>query len=163
MRLYVDNQSNVYSFILTMVYDVEIAHDLLQETAVFMWERFDSYQSGTSFSNWAVTIARYKVLEYFRQKKRNHPLLTEEQLNYICETTTKQYDQKAEKIEILQKCIDRLSDDDRILLSKRYKDGMYIKQIALSLGRPVQGLYKTMARICYFLQLCTKESMRSLE
>lgn len=162
VRLYVDNQSTVYSFILTMVYDVEIAHDLLQETAVFMWERFDSYQPDTNFSNWAVTIARYKVLEYFKQKKRNHPLLTEEQLDYICETT-KQRSHKVDKIEILQKCIDRLSDKDRILLSKRYKDGMPIKQIALSLGRSVHGVYKTMARICYALQRCVQISMKSLE
>lgn len=162
VRLYVENQAIVYSFILTLVYDVDIANDLLQETAVFMWQRFDSFKPGTSFADWGVTIARYKVLEYFREKKRSHPLLSSEQLEYICEIT-QQHVQEPETTKILQKCLKQLNDKDRDLLLKRYKDGMSVKKIAISLGRPVQGLYKTMGRIFYTLQRCVRISMRSLE
>lgn len=162
VRLYVENQAAVYSFILTLVYDVDVANDLLQETAVFMWERFDSFTVGTSFADWGVTIARYKVLEYFREKKRSHPLLSTDQLEYICEVT-KQHTHESETTKILQKCLKQLNEKDRALLLKRYKDGMSVKKIALSLDRPVQGLYKTMGRIFYTLQRCVRMSMRSVE
>lgn len=162
VRLYVENQTTIYSFILTMVYDVEAANDLLQETAVFMWERFGSFEIGTSFADWGVTIARYKVLEYFREKKRHHPLLTSDQLETICERT-RRHSREAEITKVLQKCLNRLNEEDRKLLLKRYKEGMSIKQIALTIGRPVQGLYKTMGRIFYSLQRCVKLSTKSLE
>jgi RNA polymerase sigma-70 factor (ECF subfamily) len=162
VRLYVENQTTIYSFILTLVYDVEAANDLLQDTAVFLWERFDEFKPGSNFANWAVTIARYKVLEHFREKKRRHPLLSDDQLASVCELT-KRHVGEADATKILQKCLNRLKDDDRDLLLKRYQDGMTIKQIARTINRPVQGLYKTMGRIFYNLQRCVKISMNSLE
>lgn len=162
VRLYIENQATIYSFILTLVYDVDVASDLLQETAVFMWERFDSFQPGSRFADWGVSIARYKVLEYFREKKRCHPLLSPEQLEHICEFTQKNI-QKADRTNVLQHCLKQLNDNDRSLLLRRYRDGMSVKNIAISLGRPVQGLYKTMGRIFYTLQRCVRISMRSVE
>ena len=162
VRLYIENQAIIYSFILTLVYDVDTANDLLQETAVFMWQRFDSFKPATNFADWGVTIARYKVLEYFREKKRCHPLLSSQQLEHIC-NVTEQHVHKSEATKVLQKCLNQLADKDRTLLLRRYQDGMSVKKIALSLGRPIQGLYKTMGRIFYTLQNCVKISMKSLE
>ena len=46
------------------------ADDIMQETTIVMYEKFDSFEKGSDFLSWANTIAKYKTLEFLKKRKR---------------------------------------------------------------------------------------------
>jgi RNA polymerase sigma-70 factor (ECF subfamily) len=54
----------------------------------------------------------------------------------------------------MESCLDKLLPNQRNLLKQVYNGKTTIKQIAQSLGRPIAGTYKTLARIREILHEC---------
>ncbi|MBI9017508.1 MAG: RNA polymerase subunit sigma-70, partial [Phycisphaerae bacterium] len=57
MRLFLDHQKKIYSFILMMSPNWCDADELMQETSAVMWQRFDTFEVGTNFVAWGIKIA----------------------------------------------------------------------------------------------------------
>ncbi|MHC4927394.1 MAG: hypothetical protein ACYTER_08725, partial [Planctomycetota bacterium] len=62
--------------------------------------------------------------------------------------------------EIVQDCITKLADRDADLIRQRYEKGMKTVEIAEMNNRPLQGLYKTMARIHRNLRECISRGLK---
>ena len=41
----------------------------MQEAVEVMWSKFDQFEPGTDFISWALRIARYRVLNYYKKKR----------------------------------------------------------------------------------------------
>ena len=65
IRLFLQNERRIYAFIVSLLPDLTDAEDVLQETSVVLWEKFDQFQPGTNFVSWACKIAHFKVLKHF--------------------------------------------------------------------------------------------------
>lgn len=163
LKLFVDNQKTVYSYIFAMVYDADTADDILQDTVTLMWERFDSYQEGTNFGAWGLTIARYKVLEYFRKNRHNYTSISDDLLEKISQVTQRRLETIDERISVLRSCIQKLNARDRRLLEIRYEREMKVKEIAKKINRPIQGLYQAMSRIHHVLLRCIESTLKQWE
>jgi len=64
MGLLVSNQRCIWAFILSLIPSKVDAEDVLQETLLEMWRKFDTFEIGTDFVAWGVTVAKYKVFEF---------------------------------------------------------------------------------------------------
>jgi RNA polymerase sigma factor (sigma-70 family) len=52
----------------------DLVEDIVAETIVVIWEKFDTYNPGSSkFLTWAIGIARFKILEALRKAKKHQP------------------------------------------------------------------------------------------
>lgn len=61
----------IYSVILKMTRDEDLAQDLLQETFISIWNKSDQYNPEKGrFYSWAYRIARHKVLNYLRSSNK---------------------------------------------------------------------------------------------
>jgi len=67
LALLVPNQMRIQAFILTLVPNVADAEDIYQETVYVMWDKISTFEIGTDFVAWAVTIAKFKILELLRR------------------------------------------------------------------------------------------------
>ena len=65
------NYPRIKSFIFCRVPNQVDSEDIMQEATALMWEKFDQFEPGTNFLAWALTIARFKILSYRRDKSRN--------------------------------------------------------------------------------------------
>ena len=54
--------------------------EVLQRTAISIWERFDQYDSERSFLSWASLLAHYEVLNYRKEFARRRLIFAEELL-----------------------------------------------------------------------------------
>ncbi len=65
-----DNYSGaLYGVLIRMVYEEEVAQDLLQETFVKIWKSYSSYNSGRGrLYTWMVNIARNLAIDHKRSK-----------------------------------------------------------------------------------------------
>src|ERR1700733_14596654 len=78
VKLFLQHQPRIFSFIVSLVPNRDDAEDLLQETGLTLHHRFHEYEAGTNFLAWACQIAYYKVLD-FRKRSSRHALLYDTQ------------------------------------------------------------------------------------
>ncbi|MFI4862317.1 MAG: sigma-70 family RNA polymerase sigma factor [Phycisphaerales bacterium JB063] len=162
LSLLMTHQRRVHAFILSMVPNRNDADDLLQETIVVMWRKFDSFEVGTDFVAWSMSIARYEVLQFRQKFARSKLVFSESLLESLAEasmTSAAKFDERHDALEL---CLHKLTDQDRELISLRYRDGLSIRAVAQRVGRPTAGMYKAMARIHTALSLCVRRAIGGL-
>ncbi|AQT68479.1 Sigma-K factor [Anaerohalosphaera lusitana] len=155
-KLFMANQKRIYSYILMLVPNCNDADEIMQEASAVMWQKFDEFEQGTNFGAWAVSIARFEVLNYTRKRKNSHVLFTGDMLDLFAGRAETVSGESDERMKAVQKCLEKLSKKDRRLLQMHYEGGLTIKGIAQSLDRSVQGMYKVMNRIHNSLIKCVR-------
>lgn len=155
---YVQNQKRIYGYILSVVANWSDADDIMQETTTLMWQKFNEFQVGTSFSGWGIQIAKYKILE-FRRSNPRRPDLSEQVLTALAERAETYYSDTDAPMKALEQCIKKLKAEDHALIQMRYAENTTIKTMAIHLGRSIQGLYKVMSRIHANLVICVRRSL----
>jgi len=68
-----------------------------------------------------------------------------------------------DRLEALQHCVGKLRPDQLELMRNRYENGRSIHQIAESIGKSTNAIYKTLARIHYALKNCVQNTLRAWE
>ncbi len=162
-RLYMTNQKNLYSFILARTGNCDVTDDIIQETIAVMWEKFDQFDIGTNFTAWGIGIARRQVLKYYNQLDNKVLRFNDKVLEILDELSVQRESKITDHLEILRKCLGKLSDNNRHLLQLKYDQDLNIKSIAKCVGRPVQGMYKAMSRIHNALLHCVKRGINQQE
>ena len=161
VRLLTENYYQIHSFILSMVLNKTEAEDILQNTFVYMWEHFGDYRPGTSFLSWAVTIAKFQVLTYWKTKTRSKAHFSETALDLIAIENVRLSTQMDEQYEALQKCLKKLPEKELDFLKKRYMQGSSVKKIADDLGVSLNVVYKRLSKIKGILLDCVRQIITS--
>ena len=158
--LLLKHHRRIYGFILALVPNLSDADDLMQETAFVMCRRFHEFEPGSNFIAWAITIARNQIVS-FRKKQRSHSKMkfAEDVMDELADLTAEKISDIDKRVHALEECLNKLQDGDRKLIEKRYEKGVKVRQIAQEIGRPEQGLYKSMARIHNSLRMCVERTL----
>ena len=158
-RYYSESQSEVYTYILTLVPSAAEADDIFQETSSVMWRKFEQFKQGTNFTAWGCRIAYYVIVEH-RRKKFNSPIrYSSETLKLLAESYTKYQKDKRSRIDQLLDCLQNLSDNERFLVQLRYNQALPIKSIAEKVGKSINMIYKSLAKVHYFLLECIQRNL----
>ena len=78
-------QSNLYSYICSLIVDTSGAFDVLQETNVVLWDKADEYDPGRPFRPWAYQIAYLQVLAYRKRCVRSRLVFDESLVSEMAE------------------------------------------------------------------------------
>ncbi|MBN2134079.1 MAG: sigma-70 family RNA polymerase sigma factor [Sedimentisphaerales bacterium] len=162
LQLLARDQKRIRGLILSLVARPSVAEDLMQETMLVMWRKFGEFELGTDFAAWGMRIARYRVLRYCDDRRRDRLCFDVDALASIA-ACVEARGADPDKLAALEACVEKLAQDDRSLLELRYHRGMTVKQIAGAVGRSVHGLYKRMARIHALLYACVTREVRGQE
>jgi RNA polymerase sigma-70 factor (ECF subfamily) len=147
-RLLKENQTRIHVYIRVFVPHCADADDILQETALVMWRKFDTYIMGSDFAAWGVRIARNFVMKFNQRRFDKRVKFSSDIVRLLEETAVMDVDERDDdRAEAIQQGLARLSEADAELLALKYKKGYTVVKIAQRTGRPLQGLYKAMARI----------------
>lgn len=158
VRLFVRHNHHLFNFILTLVPNYSEAEDILQETAVIMWEKIDTFESGTNFLAWARKIARYKIANYYRTKKETFRF-EDDLLETLSVVNAKEYSYFGEKKAALVGCLNKLESMDLELIRLKYKQNIPISTIARDMNKSCHTLYKRISFIYMVLQACIRKSL----
>ena len=157
--LYTRHQRRVYLYILTLIPNRADAEDILQETNLVLWQKFDEFRSGTNFFSWACRIAHYEVLKLRRSKSRGMRFFTDEFLEDIAVEITADADMLETQYQALADCLEKLSDKDRDLIQRRYLPESSVNSVAGQVGRSVDAVYKALNRIREALFECVDRTL----
>ncbi len=162
-RYYSESQSEVYTYILTLVPSSAEADDIFQETSSVMWRKFEQFKPGTNFTAWGCRIAYYVIVEHRRKSCRSPIRYSSDTLKILSESYTKYQKDKQNRIDQLLDCLQNLSDDERALVQLRYNQSLPIKKIAGKIGKSINMIYKSLAKVHYFLLECIQRNIAAEE
>jgi RNA polymerase sigma-70 factor (ECF subfamily) len=160
VRLFVDGQREILRYILALVPDIDDAHDILQETAVDLWRKFDQYDPACPFAPWACRFAIRRVLKHCEQRVRRNKCLSLETLSQIADERMEKEGILEDRRRALEMCLERLSDADRLVVEQRYSRQMSVAKIAGLTGQNTSTLYKALERIRRRLFECVNRRLR---
>ena len=159
MSLLSMNYQRIYSYILILVANHNNADDIMQETSILMYEKFDSFEKGSDFLAWAKTIAKYKTLEFLRKQNRDKVVFNQEIVDLIDRDSQNHMKKHYEWLNALRKCVSLLPRLDRQLLHIRYHENTGVTVIAKRFGCSFQKIYRDIARINNSLILCIRRKI----
>lgn len=155
-------QSKIYGYIFALIPNVSVVDDLMQETIMVMWEKFDTFEVGTNFYGWAKKIAYYKVVNHLSRSFNTETHFSQAVLESI-ERGADVIEKSDNRSIALETCIQKLNKNDKELIKLKYMDGMTTKEVALKNKRSVAGMYKVMARIHHLLERCIEQKLAAEE
>jgi RNA polymerase sigma-70 factor (ECF subfamily) len=145
--LFVETQCKILGYILALVHDIDDAHEILQDTAVDLWRKFDQYDPAYPFAAWARRFAFRRVLKHREQRVRRVKCLSVESLTQIPAEQAEVDGIPEERRLALEACLQQLCEADRLVVELRYSRQMPVAQIAGITGRNPSALYKALERI----------------
>ena len=147
LRLYTKHQHRILAYIFTLVPNRTDAEDLLQDTSVLLWEKFDRFEPDTDFIAWACRVAYLKVLNYRKRFARSNVLISDTLLEAVADRAVVLAPQLDRRREALRECLKRLAERDRRMIAARYEPGGDPQRAAGASGRTLQAAYKALYRI----------------
>jgi RNA polymerase sigma-70 factor (ECF subfamily) len=158
VRLLTRYSSQIYGFILMLSVNRTDAEDVFQETSVVLWEKFDSYQSGTDFRAWACRIAFFKVQSHRRTSGRFRTL-SDDAFEAVAADALALVDVNDLRGEALAECLDKLSERDRRILEQKYFGQLTTVQLAEQMSQSTHSIYRALTRIHSQLLNCMQRSL----
>ena len=158
MELFTLHQRSLYGFIYTLVPNPADAEDLLQQTSLVLWRKFESFELGSDFSAWACRIAHFEVLNFLRQKRRSRVLFNDELIAKLVTLRTGRAEVHSADRAALLDCVEELSEADRRLIKLCYAAKHNIKAAAEKLDRPAASVYTSLVRIRRVLLECIRRA-----
>lgn len=152
LRLYI-------SSLLPRRNDVE---EVMQQTAVVLWEKFDAYDANRDFLPWATRFAYFEVLNFRKLCARSRLIYTEEVMQVLAESRNDVSEELQLRRSALQNCLSQLDEDARSLLDCRYGSSSTMKYFAEESGRTMKSLYRRLDRIREVVAMCIDRQMSSL-
>lgn len=162
IQLLVAGQSRIYAYIMAMVANRNDADDIMQETTSMMWQRFGTFETGTDIVTWGIAIARYRILEFRRKKKKDSKIQfsdrTFAELEKESQTRIRDIDHY---ISALRNCVQKLPSRDKILVNLKYEQSLAVKDISMRIGKTVQNVYYHLSRIHTLLLSCVQKTIEA--
>lgn len=159
VELYSRHQRQLGSYLFSLVHSIEDADDLLQQTSLVLWRKFDDFQPGTDFVRWACHIAHLEAMNFIRRKRRERDFFADGVLQKLAETRQTLFEVFDERREALARCLEKLSPADRQIVALCYGGRGNIKQAAAAVERPVDSVYQSLRRIRGALHDCIQRTV----
>ncbi len=155
-------QSRLHAYILSLMFDKERAHDVLQQTNLILLEKKNEYEPGTAFGAWACKIAFYEVLAERRRKQRDRHMFSDELLALIAARSERIGASLDQRSEALEECLARLGSNQREILMSRYRPGGSVAEIAKSAGKTPGAISVILHRVRNALMDCIQHKLQQV-
>lgn len=159
VQLIAQAQRRLYAFVMTLVGQPSDVDDILQETNVVLWRKRDTYQPGTDFFAWAFEIARLQVLALRSRQSRGGIALDEGLLEDLAELARIESEHYDRRESALRGCLQKLPDDQRNLITRRYQPDVAVNALAEELGKSAKAVSESLRRIRERLRECIERTL----
>ena len=136
------------------------AEEVLQETRLTLWRKFDTFQPGSDFLAWARTVARYCACAYLRTARSQARIFSDEVTDALMAHAALTPADENHRWTAFLECSRKMGSAARQLLQFAYVEKKKIKDVAEQLGRSVNGTHVALSRIRRQLGECMEQKLR---
>lgn len=159
VRLYAKDEGRLRRYVCALVPVMADVDDILQETAIALMRKFDQYDAAQPFFNWACRFALYEVLQHRKQAKTRGRHFSQEVVEAIAAEYQQHQQLSDQRKRALAICLNKLEDQDRRLVELRYFSEETVENLSQRIEEPAARLYRSLARIRYWLAVCVRKSL----
>ena len=124
----------------SIVRDFHTAQDVAQESFVIAYQKLSQLRDARAFGPWILTIVKCEALQI--QKKRAKQAAGAVALDEAIPASAGCWTEFEEIVPVLS----QLPEQERIVVSLRYLDGLPVRDVAEATGRPVGTVTKQLSR-----------------
>jgi RNA polymerase sigma-70 factor (ECF subfamily) len=160
LSLFLRSEREIFRYVAALVPNVADAEDIVQQTALSLWEKFDAYDPSQPFTPWACRFALNKAKQWIERRQRWQALLDGGLADELAQRREELRPELETRLRHLEGCLAKLPDEQRSLVEGYYyrRDG--IEKLAENSGRTVAATYKTLQRIRQALQVCVEHAAK---
>jgi RNA polymerase sigma-70 factor, ECF subfamily len=160
LSLFLRSEREVFRYVAALVPNVADAEDIVQQTALTLWEKFDAYDPSRPFTPWACRFALNKARQWIERRQRWQTLLQDGLAEELAQRREELRPELEVRLKHLEGCIGKLPKDQRSLVEGYYYHRTEIEKVAENHGRTVEATYKALQRIRAALQICIENSAK---
>ena len=161
MRLFLSAERELLRYVMALVPNVSDARDVVQETAVALWQAIDKYDPKKPFIPWACRFALNEARLHLRTESRRKRFLEEDVAALLDARRVELAAPLDIRREHLRDCLARLPEDQRRLVRGYYFEEESIDSLAATLRRGAEAVYKSLQRTRQALHHCIELKLRS--
>jgi len=159
VELYSGHYPRLQYYVMALLPTANDAADVLQETSMVLWRKFDTFEPGTNFFAWACKIARLQALKHRERQGRAAKAFDVRVMEKLADEACDEISVRGVPLQALENCIAKLSEVDSLLIRRRYQPGMTLKRLAEDVGRSANSVCKSLGRIRRALLECIDRTM----
>ncbi|WP_145311126.1 sigma-70 family RNA polymerase sigma factor [Gimesia fumaroli] len=162
-RFMVTYDRELLRYIMMLIPRRDDAEEVLQRTALVMWEKFEEFDQDRDFLPWATRFAYFEALNFRKECARSRLMFNEEIMSLLAESRKEQESYLGQQRSALKLCLSELTREDRNMLERRYSDSSTIKTLAEEQGRTVKALYRRLDRVRKLITKCVERRVAALD
>ncbi len=160
LSLFLRSEREIFRYVAALVPNVTDAEDIVQQTAMALWEKFDAYDPSQPFTPWACRFALNKVRQWIERRQRWQALLDHGLAEELMERRQELLTDFEMRLKHLEGCLGELPEEQRLLVEGYYYERVGIETLAERSGRTAAATYKMLQRIRHALQHCVESRAR---
>lgn len=154
------SQSRLRAYILASLGNLVDTADVLQRTNLALWKNARRFRPDAEFLPWAVTLARYEILSFYRDRSRDRHVFSEDVALMMLDAVREEAPDPDDRQAALRECLEQLPAGSRELLTRRYSAGESMSQIAETTRRSENAVKCAFVRIRKALAKCIETRLR---
>lgn len=154
LSLFLRSEREIFRYVAALVPNVTDAEDIVQQTAVALWEKFHAYDPSRPFTPWACRFALNKARQWIERRQRWQALLDQGLAEELALRRQELQPEFERRFRQLEDCLGKLPSAQRSLIEGYYYERVRVESLAQRSGRTVAATYKVLQRIRQALQRC---------
>jgi RNA polymerase sigma-70 factor (ECF subfamily) len=160
MRLFLQAERELLRYVMALVPNVSDARDVVQETAVALWQAIEKYDPSRPFTPWACRFALNEARHFLRSESRRRRVFEEDVAELLEERRVELAPVLDGRRERLPDCLERLPEEQRDLIRGYYFEEESVEALAERLNRGADSVYKALQRVRRALHLCLERKLQ---
>ena len=162
LSLFLRSEREIFRYVAVLVPNVADAEDIVQQTALALWEKFDAYDRNQPFTPWACRFALNKAKQWIERRQRWLALLEGGLVEELAQRREELRPEMETRLKHLESCLGKLPEEQRSIVEGYYyrRDG--IEKLAEQSGRTIAATYKNLQRIRQGLQICIENAAKGV-
>lgn len=153
------HQVHLQGYIFASLANHADAEDVLQRTNLTLLRKSADFPAGGEFLPWAIAVAKYEILSFIRDFRRDRAVFNPTLVEMMCESAADEVSEVSQRQEMLRSCLQKLPETSRRFLALRYASDKSIQQIAELSGRSTDGVKAVLFRLRRKLEDCIERTM----
>src|SRR6188508_1284241 len=135
LSLFLRSEREIFRYVAALVPNVSDAEDIVQQTALALWEKFDAYDRSQPFTPWACRFALNKAKQWIERRQRWLALLEGGLAEELAQRREELRPETETRLKHLESCLGKLPEEQRSIVEGYYyrRDG--IEKLAEHSGR----------------------------
>ncbi len=160
LPLLLSSERELLRYVAALVPCAGDAEEIVQQTAVVLWEKFDQYDPQHPFTPWACRFALNVAKQWMARQRRWKAFLDVNLAEELLRRRNEMLPDMEARIRHLQECMDKLPEDQRDIIDGYYFRKAGIEMISRESSRSVDAIYKALQRIRRALRECIENAFQ---